>query len=247
MRLLTWNLNHRAARRAIPDWVSIAIGNQNPDVVVMTEYVQGDAHSGFITDLAGQGLLHTQVSTRTEGQNQILIASRSPLSLGGIQGPELHPAVPPNTLHVVVDDLQLQLIGFRMPAFASKDRKIKRAVWEWLISASRSLEPHRTVLTGDLNTAVGDSDNYCGDCLPVLPKHGWQHAIPDEGFSWKSARHRTVRRIDHTFLSPSMPSARSNYLWDFESLAPDAGSARVGIPDHAMLVVDFELTSALPQ
>lgn len=239
MRLLTWNLNHRAAQRIIPDWVPIAIGNQNPDLVVITEYVQGDTHSKFVRALAVQGLPHTQVSMRTEGQNQILIASKSILSSGCIHGLDLHPAVPSNTLHVFVDDYQIQLIGFRMPAFKSKDRKMKRTVWEWLISTSRSLESHRAIVTGDLNTALGDSTNYCGDCLPVLTQYGWQHAIPADGFSWKSARHGTLRRIDHTFLSPIMPAGSSKYLWDFESMATDAASARVGVPDHAMLIVDF--------
>lgn len=239
MRLLTWNLNHRAARRAIPHWVSAAIGNQQPDLVVLTEYVESDAHGAFVDALAQQGLLHAQVSKRTAGHNQILIASKTPLLHGHINGPALHPAVPSNTLHVVAKDLGCQVIGFRMPAFESKDWAIKRAVWEWLIQASRSLEHNPTVVTGDLNTAQGDSAKFCGDCLSVLAQHGWQHAIPAEGFSWRSARHGTVRRIDQTFLSPGMPPASGRYLWDFESIAPDASSGRVGIPDHAMLIVDF--------
>jgi len=205
----------------------------------MTEYVQGDRHEAFIAELASHGMPFAQISKRTVGHNQILIASKLPLLVGDITGPDIHPAVPPNTLHVIAEDLNIQVLGFRMPAFESKDMDIKRAVWEWLIAASRTLESHRGIMTGDLNTAIGDSKNYCGDCLPVLPEYGWQHAIPADGFSWKSVRHGTVRRIDHTFLSPFISTASARYLWGFEAMSPDAGSGRVGIPDHAMLIVDF--------
>jgi hypothetical protein len=41
MKLLAWNLNHRAAPRRIPSWIAIAINEQAPDVLVLTEYVEG--------------------------------------------------------------------------------------------------------------------------------------------------------------------------------------------------------------
>lgn len=239
MRLLTWNLNHRAASRRIPDWVSVAIEQQAPDAVVLTEYVQGPSHAAFCERLARIGLPHLQVSQRTEGHNQVLIASATPLQAGSIQGPALHPAVPSNVLHVHLPQHQLQLLGIRMPAFKPEDRAIKRAVWEWLNRISRTLEPGPAVVSGDLNTALGDKPSHAGDCLQVLPRAGWQHAIPETGHSWRSARYGTLRRIDHSFLAPGMPPARSRYLWDFQALAPEAPSGRVGIPDHAMLVVDF--------
>ena len=93
--------------------------------------------------------------------------------------------------------------------------------------------------TGDFNTALGDQDAYCGDCLDVLPGSGWQHVVPPDGFSWRGGKDGKERRIDHTFLSPGMPRAQGRYLWDFQTLSPEAGSGRVGIPDHAMLVVDY--------
>jgi hypothetical protein len=48
VKILTWNLNHRAARRSIPIWVSRAIVAEAPDVVVLTEYVAGADHDRFL-------------------------------------------------------------------------------------------------------------------------------------------------------------------------------------------------------
>ncbi len=241
MRLMTWNLNHRAARRPIPGWIPVAIGEQQPDVAVLTEYVQGPAHDGFLADLAGIGLKYPKFSTKTPGHNQILVVSKTPLTQRALEWPAIHAAVPSNTLHVVEATLDLNVIACRIPAFdkGAAGRAAKRAVWERLIQTGLALGSHPTAVTGDLNTATEDSARDCGDLLPVLAEHGWQHGIPPDGFSWKSTRSGAERRIDHTFLSPPVPKAKARYVWDFEAIAPDAGSGRVGLPDHAMLVVDF--------
>lgn len=241
MRLLTWNLNHRAAQRAIPAWVPAAIAEQRPDVAVLTEYVEGPAHDGFLAELAAFELGYPVFSRKTPGHNQILVASKTPLTQHKLEPPPIHAAVPSNTLHVVEDTLGFHLVACRIPAFdkSAAGRATKRAAWDWLIKTGLAVGAHPAAVTGDLNTAAGDSARDCGDLVPVLAKHGWQHAIPPDGFSWKSARSRSERRIDHTFLSPPVPRARSRYVWDFHLMAPEARSGRVGLPDHAMLVVDF--------
>jgi hypothetical protein len=209
MRLLTWNLNHRAAPRAIPAWVPGAIAEQRPDVAVLTEYVEGPAHDGFLAELAAFELAYPMFSMKTPGHNQLLMVSRNPLARGTTEGPAIHPAVPPNTLHAVESTLGLHLIGCRIPAFdkSATGRAAKRAVWDWLIKTGHSVGAHPAAVTGDLNTAIGDSARDCGDLVQVLAQHGWQHAIPPEGFSWKHGRSGAERRIDHTFLSPPVPKA----------------------------------------
>jgi ABC-type Fe3+-hydroxamate transport system substrate-binding protein len=41
MRIVTWNLNHRARRRDIPGDVGETIASLKPDLIVLTEYVSG--------------------------------------------------------------------------------------------------------------------------------------------------------------------------------------------------------------
>jgi exonuclease III len=226
--------------------VPAAIAEQSPDIAVLTEYVEGDDHPTFIGALAAAGLRHHRTSARTPGHNQILIASTEPLRLGGIEAPPLHAAVPSNALHVVVETTGVNVLGFRVPAFKGKDKAIKRSVWEWLIGACRSVETGLTVVTGDFNTAPGDRKTYCGDCLDVLPRSRWQRVDPADGFSWTNSKDGSGRRIDHTFLSPQLPRAQGRYVWTFREMSPEAASGRVGIPDHAMLVVDWRpLVSSL--
>lgn len=240
MRILTWNLNHRAARRAIPDWIVSAIEPLNPDVVVLTEYVEGDDHAKFLASLAGLGLCSSHISLRASGENQVLIASRHRLRRGKLTAPSLHKSVPSNALHVVLEESGVNVLGFRMPAFEGKERPFKRDVWQWLLNAAEILRANPSVIAGDFNTAPGDQAATCGDCLEQLARGGWQHALPSSGFSWKGGSHGTERQIDHLFLSPALPPARAEYLWGFQSLAADAGSGKVGIPDHAILLATIE-------
>jgi hypothetical protein len=49
MKLLAWNLNHRAARHRIADWIGSAIVGHSADVVVLTEYIEGPDRERFLS------------------------------------------------------------------------------------------------------------------------------------------------------------------------------------------------------
>src|SRR5690242_3209882 len=116
MRLLTWNVNHRMLRRRIPQWVASSIAEQQPSLVVLTEYVEGPDHTRFLDQLSESGLRHHKTSAPNETGNQVLIASAAPLRSGHVKA-TLEPYVRENTLHVKVPDLGLNVVGFRLPAF----------------------------------------------------------------------------------------------------------------------------------
>jgi len=148
--------------------------------------------------------------------------------------------VPSNALHVILEDSGLNVLGFRMPAFENEDRPFKRDLWQWPLKAAEILRTDLSVIAGDFNTAPRDSPTTCGDCLEQLASSGWQHVLPNSGFSWKDARHVTEHQIDHIFLSPVLPPAHADYLWGFRSVAADAAAGKVGIPDHAILLATYE-------
>lgn len=75
MRIIAWNVNHRAARHAIPDWVGTAIAAERPDAVVLTEYVVGPDHGRFTEELRELGLRHQDVTERVGRNNQVLLAT----------------------------------------------------------------------------------------------------------------------------------------------------------------------------
>jgi hypothetical protein len=239
MKLLAWNLNHRAARRQIPSWIAAAINEQAPDILVLTEYVEGPDHNLFLASLNTNGLSEFSCSTQPGRENQVLIASRDMQRRYELVAPHVHRSVPPNILGVSLGSPDLAVLGFRMPAFAAKERALKRLTWNWLLGEANRLRAGSALIVGDFNTAPGDCEARCGDCLANLIRDGWQHARPLTGYSWRHPQFGTERQIDHIFLSASLVPRRVEYLWDFERLAPEGTSRKVGRPDHAMLVCEF--------
>jgi endonuclease/exonuclease/phosphatase family metal-dependent hydrolase len=246
MKLLAWNLNHRAASRRIPSWIAAAIEEQDPDVLVLTEYVEGQDHDDFLANLNANGLTTYSCSTQPGRQNQVLIASRHSHCRHELLVPDIHPSVPPNVLEVSLGSHVLTVFGFRMPAFEAAERALKRPTWNWLLGEADRLRSGSALIVGDFNTAPGDSDARCGDCLSKLIHGGWQHAQPSSGYSWRHPQSGTERQIDHIFLSASLVPRRVEYLWEFERLAPEGTSRKVGFPDHAMLVCEFDQHCADP-
>jgi len=243
MRLLTWNLNHRAARRRIPTWVSAAVAGARPDVAVLTEYVVGPDHQAFVDALSASGLRCISVSERVGRENQLLIATRETHSAQPLEDPQIHRSLPSNIMQVRLDRSGVTVLGLRMPAYSGHDVPCKRQTWDWIHSLASRLESVPAIITGDLNTAFGDAVSHCGDRLGDLATAGWQCASPDGGSSWRHPRTGTGRAIDHLFLSSSMSATHSVYSWDFEGLSGSA-TGTVGLPDHAMLVATVDTNAA---
>ena len=239
MKILSWDVNHRAARRPIPPWLGLAIAGENPDALVLTEYVVGPDHDRFVGELAAAGLTHTRFSERVGRSNQLLIAARSRLSLGTLRPSSVHDSLPPNFLHSMMEDGRLDLVGFRMPSFEAPDRSEKRPAWNWLIAALATLLKRPAIIIGDFNTAVGDAESTCGDCLETLTRQGWVPAIPSSGYSWRAPRANVGRQIDLAFLSPEVGPHSVSYSWAFRQLSPEADAMHVGRPDHAMLLLEI--------
>ncbi len=218
MKLLAWNLNHRAARRLIPSWIATAIDEQTPDVLVLTEYVEGQDHDSFLATLNANGLCTFSCTTQPGRENQLLIASRDTQLRYELVVPDIHPSVPSNILEVSLASPGITVLGFRMPAFEPKQRALKRRTWNWLFGEADRLRAGSTLIVGDFNTAPDDSEALCGDCLEKLIQSGWQHR-PASGYSWRHPQSGTERQIDHIFLSASLVPRRVEYSWEFKRLA----------------------------
>ena len=117
MRIITWNVNHRARAKKIPDQLSEAIGLLDPDIAVLTEYVSGDGHNQFIDHLGSTNLMHTRMRYYTPKEKQVLIASRYPLHEGDIEAPPIAPSVASNTLHISLPDAGYEILGLRVPDY----------------------------------------------------------------------------------------------------------------------------------
>jgi hypothetical protein len=128
LRILAWNVNHRARPKHIAKGIAFGILSFSPDVVVLTEYVEGPDHPEFCSDLEAGGL-GALFRTRIQGvHNQVLIASRSMATVGPFAPPDSLTPAASNCLHVRFASPSLDLLGLRVPMY--KTGAEKRSYWD---------------------------------------------------------------------------------------------------------------------
>jgi endonuclease/exonuclease/phosphatase family metal-dependent hydrolase len=237
MKILAWNVNHRARPKAIPPGLGEAIGAMAPDLVVLTEYVPSDSHAGFLSALGTFGLLHTCISGAAPKENRVLIASRWPLEDGDIHTPPIAPSVPSNALHVYVPDREVALLGIRIPDY-SKEPALRRRCWDWLLDTARTMAARPFIIVGDLNTDPKYPRARCGDRIGQLIDAGFIHASPAIGASYWTLRGLGVR-IDHAFTTKSFNVLGAEYVTQVGQHV--LVGSRAAYSDHAALLVDVTM------
>ena len=245
MKILTWNINHRISKKKIPREMAEALASLSPDIIVLTEYVEGPSHNQFLADLKSQGFSYWRLSEYKERQNRIFIASRMPLGDGNIIAPtDIIEAVPCNASHVTIPQINLNVLGLRMPLPMNSQQKKKW--WDWVTTTARKNQKNPFVILGDFNTEPTTKGPDGGVRLLNLEENGWQHASPVTGASWWVRRDDIVyeHRLDHAFFSNHFTIRDSKYITERGEyvfvkkpgeLKPNAMS------DHAVLLVDVDL------
>jgi endonuclease/exonuclease/phosphatase family metal-dependent hydrolase len=239
MRLVTWNVNHRAREKAIPQGLPEIIASLEPDLVVLTEYVHGESRQWFLDQLAGLGLPYWLVSRVTpKGENHVLVSSRTPIVAGDIEAPAIAPSVPSNALHAILPREGIEILGLRVPDY-SKQLAIKRACWDWIIETARAVKDRPFVVLGDFNTDSRYPRSSCGDCIDKLVATGWQLASPGDGASFWSFKDSSPCRIDHAFVSRHFAVIDTRYVTEFQDQR-FVGIGPKAVSDHAILSIDLE-------
>lgn len=234
MRILAWNLNHRSLKKKIPAALPEGILSLGPDVVILTEYVEGPSHGGFCDCLKAGGL---PVQFRTPGgpDNQVLIASRTTASQGSLFPPINLSYAASNWLHVRLAEPLLEIVGVRVPLY--KVAKDRHSYWDWFELAIPPLLTSASVIIGDLNCDPQSSRGRGPKSLSRLAAQGWQLADPDGHGSYASHTGKTSR-LDHALLSPTLEITAAAYIQSangFVFMKP--GSCPLS--DHAPVVLDI--------
>jgi hypothetical protein len=137
MRILAWNLNHRASRKPVPESMARAILGTEPDVVSLNDYVEGKDHGRFLEQLAAGGLTSVRMTTARRRYNQILIACAQNIEPVEFEITDELEHAANNLLYVRVPTWAIDLIGIRVPWYVkSRDA---RPHWDRLAKAVRPL------------------------------------------------------------------------------------------------------------
>jgi exonuclease III len=242
MKILTWNINHRIHPKKIPRTMAESLASLSPDFIVLTEYVQGQSHAQFLDDLKSQGYPHVILSPFKTRQNRILIASRSPLKAGALQGPtDIIEAVPCNVLHVVEESSGINVLGLRMPLPMNSTQK--KAWWDWITKIALENKDNPFIITGDFNTDPEKSPGPNGSIrFDKLNETGWTFDLPKSFSWWWNNKDEFGWKLDHTFLnSRHFTHPHSEYLT--ESGPYIFARKNTAMSDHAVLLVEANFKS----
>ncbi len=233
MRLLTWNIRAGGGKRT--EQIASVILYECPDVLVLTEYraVPGRA----LLDLLQSLSYNVAAGVPTGAQNCVCVLSRHPIEEHSVKSSpkSVHRWVP-----VTIPSLNLTLLAVHVPN--QTEVWNKREFWECVEAFAADTVGKRSVIIGDLNTAL---DEDCeGDPIREavyfkrLLDAGWVDAwrrcnCDAREFSWYSHRSNGFR-IDHCLLSPSLSASLTGSI-----MRHDVRTDRLS--DHSLLAVELDL------
>lgn len=242
MKIATWNVNHRAVRKTIPDTIAPAICSLSADILVFTEFVNCDTkedRKAFYSHLQDAGYVHQILSPQTPKQNHILIAARIPIVQGDLKASAtIQSAVPSNFLHVICEDSGTEIIGIRVPDYSKTGYKeVAQKYWSWFSSLTDEIGNRSIIMTGDFNIDPEMKKYKFRHHLTDLLDNGWQLASPIEGASYYANKNNAPHRLDHTFLTDRFEIKEAMYIQEVADLWK-CGVEKYKEPDHAILVVE---------
>lgn len=236
MRLVTWNLGQRLNGGHAPDDAITALATLEPDIVILTERLPGPARRSFLSSLAGLGLTHQLAPTPMPRGGQVVIASRLELVPGLLEACETGNHAPSNMLHAYTPSGVLDVLGLRSPDSASRPEQ-RRAGWEWLARAARSLKHRRAILIGDFSICANGEQTDGIDHLRSLTDAGWKHAVPSGGGGYPAVNGDSGS-LDHAFLSPSIQQIDTRYALTAAGFR--LTGTRQPLSDQPVLIVDLQ-------
>ncbi len=228
MRIASLSVGHQTWARPIPPSVLTSLLAQQPDSLVLVEYVEGQGRPELRAALANAGLAHIAASDsllrrgKDAWWNQVFIASRWPIEVTSDRS-GMHPCNGCGFLSVKTGDLAMT--GARVPMWP------RAADW---YGASDEMLPRfeGDLLIGDLNIDPSRGRRRDQEPLRQLREAGWRHAPAGGGWSFQG-RNGTGSAVDHVFVRDGVEVVLARYVAE--------GIIGVGPVDHAALVVDLAL------
>ncbi len=231
VRIATWNIRAGGGKRTAQ--IARVILEERPDVLVLTEY--RPAPGRLLLELLEDLSYHVAAGVPTAIQNCVCVLSRHPV--------EPHPVrTQPKSLHrwmpVFIPAFNLTILGVHVPN--QFEIWHKREFWDCVEGFATENVGTRTVIIGDLNTALDEDCEgdpireavYFKRLLEASWVDAWRsHNSKAREFSWFSHRANGFR-LDHCLVSPSLASSVLG-----STMRHDVRTERLS--DHSLLTVTF--------
>jgi hypothetical protein len=209
IKVAAWNLNHRTGRKPVAHEATRAVTALAVDVLVFTEYVDGEHQDEFKADLKSAGYVSIAVSPQGYGQNQVLMASREPLIDSGLLSvPGYTEAATTNWVHRRVPKLGFEVVGMRVPAY--KTRRDQRGYWAQVEAILQSARDRPLLMIGDFNCDPASDEAPGSVVINGLRRLGYGFANPDGRCSYYGPTGAETR-IDHAISTPLMRVNKAIY------------------------------------
>lgn len=244
IHIAAWNLNHRSGRKAIPPAVIHAIATLDIDILVLTEFVDGEHHGKFKDSLKDIGFESVAVSVKAPRQNQVLIAARTAMADDDLLPvPGYTEAASTNWLHRRFPNLKLEIVGLRAPVYLAAPER--SGYWHQVESIIQVAKGRQILFVGDFNCDPHTDTRPCAAVFPRLRQAGFHLPNPAGEWSYRSADGSATTRIDHALASPRLCISDARYLYKAGRtvLAGQANGHGEPLSDHALLSVRLALSN----
>jgi len=246
VHLAAWNLNHRTGKKQVPPAVLHAIASLDADILVLTEFVDGDHQVRFKESLKDLGYDGLAVSMKASRQNQVLIASRSEMADDNLLPlPGYTEAAATNWLHRRFPKLKLEIVGLRAPMYLMSDERA--GYWNQVETIAKSARDRSILFVGDFNCDPHTDTRPCTEAFRRLLADGFK--LPNPAGPWSyhapngTGNAAGATRVDHAIVSPALRVSDARYLYKAgrHTLAGNGNSEPLS--DHAALSIRIPRSS----
>lgn len=242
-RIISWNLNHRTIEKPVPEDAVRFLIESGADLISLNEFVDGPSRIAFKDALTNAGFIHQFLSPSLGKNNQVFIASRMRIVAGDITPPTLTEAAITNFLHVKIDDSDIELVGFRAPAY--KLGSERHAYWKQMTDIIRANGHKNIVFVGDINYDPFINAKIETSAIYFEPDS--QFTIPNPAGAWSfiSANGKNTSRIDHAIVATGVAVSDVEYVATFNEIRLAGATAARAITDHAVLAFSIDIGASL--
>ena len=232
MVITTWNIRHGGGKRT-KEIISVLKENINSDVFILTEFRNNTNKEIIENAFRLFGFNNIYLTKADSKTNSVLIACKDEYNVKMFEELKEH-----KQRVIKISSNTLSIYGCYFP-----QQKLKKKVFEFLISEIEKNQSENTIIIGDFNTGKHFLDEkgssfYCSEYLFELENNGmidaWRYINGDlKEYSWFSNAGNGFR-IDHIFIKDSLKNNIVNCYYKHSYRENNYS-------DHSLMTVELKI------